>query len=200
MMYPQAYRHTEGNAMTTRVRFTTADLELLPDRLDDTRYEIIDGELYVAKQPSWHHQETCGLVFAHLNAWSRQSDAGRTTVAPGVLFAEDDNVAPDVVWVSKERLPLLLDEAGHLRGAPDLVVEVISPGLANEKRDREAKFKLYSRRGVLEYWIADRQLRQIEIYRREDAMLRLVATLHDTDVLQSPLLPGFACVVEELFP
>ena len=186
--------------MTTRVRFTTADLELFPDRLDDTRYEIINGELYVAKQPSWHHQQTCGRVFGRLDAWSAQTGSGETSLAPGVLFAEDDNVAPDVVWVSKERLPLLLHAAGHLRGAPDLVVEVLSPGVANEERDREAKFKLYSRRGVFEYWIADWQLRQIEIYRREDATLRHVVTLRGTDVLQSPLLPGFACVVEELFP
>ncbi len=186
--------------MTTRVRFTTADLELLPDRLDDTRYEIIDGELYVAKQPSWHHQKTCGLVFSALNAWSAQTGMGEPTIAPGVLFAEDDNVAPDVVWVSRERLPLLLDDAGHLRGAPELVVEVLSPGSANEERDREAKLKLYSRRGVLEYWIANWQLQQMEIYRREDAELRLVSTLHSTDVLQSPLLPGFASDVKELFP
>jgi Uma2 family endonuclease len=186
--------------MATTMRFTTADLELLPDRLDDTRYEIIDGELYVASQPSWHHQQTCGLFFGLLNAWSRQTGAGETSLAPGVLFAEDDNVAPDVAWVAKDRLPVLIDAAGHLRGAPDLVVEVLSPGTSNEARDRDTKLKLYSRRGVLEYWIASWQLRQVEIYRREGTVLRLVATLRDTDVLQTPLLPGFTCTVGELFP
>jgi len=182
------------------MRFTTADLERFPDRLDDTRYEIIDGELYVAKQPSWHHQQTSGRVFSRLHGWSVETRLGQANLAPGVIFAEDDNVAPDVVWVSKDRLPALLDEAGHLRGAPDLVVEVLSPGAANEERDRDAKLKLYSRRGVLEYWIADWRLRQIEVYRREDAELRLVATLRDTDVLQTTLLPGFSCTVAELFP
>jgi Uma2 family endonuclease len=186
--------------MSTTLRFTTADLERLPDRLDDTRYEIIDGELYVAKQPSWHHQQTCGRVFSRLDAWSAQSGAGETSLAPGVLFAEDDNVAPDVAWVGKDRLPALIDAAGHLRGAPDLVVEVLSPGPANEERDREAKLKLYSRRGVLEYWIVDWQLRQVEIYRREDAALRLVTTLRDADTLRSPLLAGFSCPVGQLFP
>src|SRR5688500_3198081 len=113
--------------MTTTggVRFTTADVKLLPERLDDTRYEIIDGELYVASQPSWEHQETCGLVFGQLHAWSRQTGAGRATIAPGVLFAEDDHVAPDVVWVNTDRLASLLDDAGHLRGAPDIIVEVL---------------------------------------------------------------------------
>jgi hypothetical protein len=89
--------------MATTVRFTTAGVELLPDRLDDTRYEIVDGELYVARQPSWHHRQMCGLVFGVLNASSRQTGAGETSLAPGVLFAEDDNAAPDVVCVKKHR-------------------------------------------------------------------------------------------------
>jgi Uma2 family endonuclease len=80
------------------------------------------------------------------------------------------------------------------------VVEVLAPGAGTEERDRAAKLKLYSRRGVLEYWILNWQLRQAEIYRREAAALRLVATLRDTDALQSPLLPGFACLVAQLFP
>lgn len=186
--------------MVAPPRYTTADVELLPDRLDDTRYEIIDGELYVAKQPSWHHQQTCGRVFSHLDAWSVQTGAGSASLAPGVLFAEDDNVAPDVVWVSKDRLDLLLDTAGHLRGAPDLVVEVLSPGTDNEKRDREAKLKLYSRRGVQEYWILIWQLRQVEVYRRQSAVLQLAATLREGETLDTPLLPGFACAVSWLFP
>ena len=78
-------------------------------------------------------------------------------------------------------------------------VEILSPGAANERRDREAKLKLYSRRGVLEYWIVDWQARQVEVYRREELALRLVATLYATDTLASPLLPGFACEVATLF-
>jgi Uma2 family endonuclease len=80
-----------------------------------------------------------------------------------------------------------------------LVVEILSPGTANERRDREAKLKLYSRRGVLEYWIVDWHAQQIEMYRREALALRLVATLYPADTLTSPLLPGFACQVATLF-
>jgi Uma2 family endonuclease len=80
-----------------------------------------------------------------------------------------------------------------------LVVEVLSPGGTNERRDREAKLKLYSRRGVLEYWIVDWRTQQIEVYRREQLALRLVATLYATDTLTSPFLPGFVCQVATLF-
>jgi Uma2 family endonuclease len=78
-------------------------------------------------------------------------------------------------------------------------VEVLSPGKANEDRDRSAKLKLYSIQGVLEYWIADRTAQRIEIYRREQAQLVLAATLLDQDTITSDLLPGFACEVARLF-
>ena len=109
------------------------------------------------------------------------------------------NVVPDVVWISHERLAALMDEAGHLTGAPELAVEVLSPGVENERRDREAKLKLYGSRGIREYWIVDWRLQQVEVYRRDQAMLRLVSTLFAEDVLTSPLLPGFSCPVARLF-
>lgn len=86
-----------------------------------------------------------------------------------MLFSEADSVIPDVVWVSRERLAQIAqieDEAGHLIGAPELVIEVLSPGKQNEFRDKEAKLKLYSIYGVHEYWIVNRFTQQVEIYRR----------------------------------
>jgi len=108
-------------------------------------------------------------------------------------------VIPDVVWASNQRLAMLLDAAGHLTAAPELVVEVLSPGMENVRRDREVKLKLYSLRGVQEYWIVDWQLQQIEVYRREQGSLRIMATLLGNDVLSSPLLPGFTCSIAQLF-
>src|SRR5205823_6186680 len=113
--------------MSTRVRFTTADLEGLPD-IDGVRYEIIDGELYVSKSPDWHHQLACTRISTELELWNRQTNTGLTIYAPGVVFADDDSVIPDVVWVSRERLAAVADEHAHLRAAPELVVEVLSPG------------------------------------------------------------------------
>jgi Uma2 family endonuclease len=183
--------------METTEKFTSADLLLMPD--DGKRYEVIEGELYVSKQPGVEHQYSCSRLVGFLVNWSEESGIGVALIAPGLVFAEDDDVAPDVVWVSRERLAGMLDQAGHLTKAPELVVEVLSPGKANERRDRQVKLGLYSRRGVLEYWIVDWMQRQVEVYRRARGALKLAATLYADDALESPTLPGFSCQVAKLF-
>ena len=120
-------------------------------------------------------------------------------MTPGLVFAEDDDVAPDLIWASKRRLAETLGPDGHLHGPPELVVEVLSPGASNRRRDLEVKLKLYSRRGVEEYWIADWQARTVTVYRRSGAGLELGATLGADDALSSPLLPGFSCLVAKVF-
>src|SRR5947209_1857403 len=131
-------------AVNTSLRWTSADLEVLPD--NGKRYEIIDGELYMSKQPHWHHQRTSTNILLLLDNWSRKTGLGTANQAPGIIFAEDDDVAPDVVWISNERMKTALEDDGKLHAAPELVVEIISKGFENERRDREVKLKLYSRR------------------------------------------------------
>ena len=183
--------------MASIVRWTSADLEALPD--DGKRYEIVDGHLYMSKQAHYYHQLVCSRLNTELQSWSAQTKAGQTTQAPGIIFAEDDDVAPDVIWISNERLARSLGADGKLHGAPELVIEVLSAGLKNEERDREAKLKLYSRRGVSEYWMVDWRKRLIEVYRREQAQLRLTCTLYEQDTLTTPLLPEFSCPMNALF-
>lgn len=185
-------------AIEERVRWTTTDLELLPE--SSNRYEIIDGDLFVTRAPHWQHQNVSGNIYAELRSWSIATDLGEVVMAPGLIFSDADNVIPDVVWVSKKRLAVALDESGHLVAAPELVIEVLSAGTENERRDREVKLKLYSVRGVKEYWIINWQLQQVEIYRRQQAMLKLVAALlDDAEAIASPLLPNFACPLSRLF-
>jgi Uma2 family endonuclease len=182
-----------------QVRWTVYDLEVMPQN-ELTRYEIIDGELFVTRSPHRRHQQVCGKIFRQLDDWSETSSLGDAIIAPGIIFSEEDSVIPDVVWVSKERLAQIEDEAGHLTGAPELIVEVLSPGKQNERRDREAKLKLYSIQGVQEYWIVNRLTKQVEVYQREKARLVLVATLLGNDQITSPLLPGFSCSIRCFFP
>jgi Uma2 family endonuclease len=183
-------------------RYTLADLEHVAQPWDDTRYEIIDGELFVSTQPSPEHQYACGQLTFRVESWNRQARAGVVLPAPGLLFAGDDNAAPDVVWLTWERLRAVREDDGKLHGPPELVVEVLSPGADNERRDRDAKLRLYSRRAVDEYWILDWQQRRAEIYRRDPSdpgVLRLAAALGKDDNLESPLLPGFRVRVGDLF-
>lgn len=180
-----------------RVYWTIADLDLLPD--NGTRYEIVDGELFMTGAPGWSHQRVADNVCAELNRWSQETGLGQAATTPGIIFSEADNVIPDVVWASFDRLSLLLDDAEHLTGAPELIVEVLSPGADNERRDRAVKLKLYATQGVQEYWIADRTLQQIQVYRRQNATLKLAATLQAADEMNSPLLPGFSCSVVVFF-
>jgi Uma2 family endonuclease len=183
--------------MSLSMRMTSADLDLMPD--DGKRYEIIDGELFVARQPNWYHQLTCDNVIELLRQYSRATGIGTTVSAPGVIFSDEDDVAPDVVWITRGRFAEGLDAAGHLRIAPELIVEVLSPGERNERRDREVKLKLYSQRGVLEYWLPDWRTRSVLVYRRQGDALVFIGNLTERDALASPLLPGFACSVSDLF-
>lgn len=182
---------------TTGIRWTVADLELLPE--DGRRYEIIDGELFGTRTPHWKHQNVAVKIGMALESWSVKSGAGEAAVNPGLVFSETDSVIPDVVWASHERLDTMLDEAGHLVAAPELVVEVLSPGEKNERRDKEAKLKIYSTYGVLEYWIADRNQRKVEVYRRDRGVLKLALSLYASDELTSPVLAGFSVQVSQFF-
>ncbi|MEM1255772.1 MAG: Uma2 family endonuclease [Cyanobacteria bacterium P01_H01_bin.21] len=181
-----------------QVRWTVRDLEVLPQS-EGSRYELINGELFVTRSPHRKHQQISGKIFAALDEWSETSGLGEAILAPGIIPSDTDNVIPDVVWISQQRLAVLEDEAGHLTGFPELIVEVLSPGDSNIRRDREAKLKLYSVQGVQEYWIADRFTRQLEIYRRQQGQLALVATLITTDEVTSPLLSGFTCPISRFF-
>ncbi len=181
-----------------RVRWTVDDLDELPD--DETkRYEIIDGELFVSKSPRREHQVACTRVIMTLGNWNEHTNLGEVIPGIGLIFSRIDSVIPDVVWISRERLAATLGDDGHLYGAPELVVEVLSPGATNEQRDREVKLALYSRYGVQEYWLLDWRTQTVEVYRPRDGRLQLVGTLHPEATLSSPLLPGFTVRVAWLF-
>jgi Uma2 family endonuclease len=181
-----------------KVRWTTADLELLA--ADEwKRYEIIDGELFVTRAPHLRHQSVILNICAELQNWSDETQLGEAFPTPGIIFSDADNVIPDAIWISVERMERFTDEAGHFIGAPELIVEVLSPGTTNERRDREAKLKLYSSQGVEEYWIVNRELQQVEVYCREQAFLRRTATYNAQDTITSAMLPGFECLVQRFF-
>ena len=184
--------------MSVQRRYTSADLDLLPD-IEGVRYEIIDGELHVSKAPGLEHQYVCVQLITGLNVWIKAGGFGRVYGGPGLVFSEDNDVIPDLIWIGEERLRAGRDRSGHITVGPELAIEVLSPGSANERRDRVSKLNLYSRRGVSEYWIVDWRRHNVQVFRRAEQGLALAATLGDGDTVTSPLLLGFEIPVVDLW-
>jgi len=177
--------------------WTVDDIELLPE--DGSRYEVIEGELSVSKQPDIEHQIVGTKIASLLEVWSNQTRLGIVVATPGVVLTPTSAVVPDVAWMSNERFKTARHPDGKLHLCPELVVEILSPGAENRRRDSEAKLKLYSIYGADDYWIVDWQERRVEVYQRENARLRLAKTLMRDDVLTTELLPGFRCDIAQFF-
>jgi Uma2 family endonuclease len=139
-----------------------------------------------------------GNLYLVLSQFVLKHQLGKVFFAPvDVVLSPWDVVQPDLIFLSNPRLDRLTKE--NVQGAPDLVVEVISE--ASRQIDRKLKRALYEVHDVLEYWIADPELRVLEVYRRNaEGRLAKVAELEDAAVLTSPLLPGLEIHLEGLWP
>src|ERR1051325_381970 len=105
-------------------------------------------------------------------SYLQRNPIGEILTTPGVIFSDFNGVIPDLAFISYERR----DEIAlgdRITGAPDLVIEIVSPGAENERRDRIAKRQLYGKYGVKEYWVVDPYQRTIEVYRFKAKSLRL---------------------------
>jgi len=181
---------------TPSVKFTYEDLAGFPD--DGKRHEIIDGEHYVTPSPNTKHQAIVSNVLGSLVLHIKSHPVGFAFAAPyDVVFSDLDVVEPDLLYVSRERFELLTK--AHVRGAPDLVAEILSPG--TRRTDEIIKRKLYERWGVGEYWVIDPELDTIKIYRRANTAFTRAAelTLETGDTLTTPLLPGWSIALSEVF-
>ena len=176
---------------------TVADLEALP--YDETkRYELIEGELFVSCAPGLPHQLVLHNLQMELAFYLRQNPIGIIVPGPGAVFSNYDSVIPDIVFVSNERWNSIIGNDRFV-AAPDLVIEIVSPASANRSRDLKAKRKLYGKYGVQEYWIVDGQNRSVVIFRLQGTTLDEVSLLRNTDQITSPILPGLALSLEDVF-
>ena len=173
---------------------TIADIDSMPE--DGNRYELIEGELFVSRAPSLIHQGIVRNVLVLFAQYLRENPVGEIFPGPGVIFSDFSGVIPDLVYFSYERGKEIAT-GDRITGAPELIIEVLSPGTENRRRDEHAKRQLYKKYGVKEYWILDPQRMTVQIFRT--ARLKLTATLGVRDVLSTPLLPGFPCSVKEIF-
>jgi len=182
---------------TADLRLTNADLEALPE--DGNRYELIDGELYVSSAPSFCHQSILTNIIGACADYLREHPIGRIAPGVGVVFDDYNGVIPDLVFATHGKMRQTL-VGGRFRAAPEIVIEILSPGASNERRDRNIKRSLYAARGAGEYWIFDPENRSVELHRRDSAgALVFDRSLASDDELTSGFLPGFGVRVDKLF-
>ena len=176
-----------------------ADLVALPQ--DQLRHELIDGEHVVTPSPAIPHQVILWNLTELLAPYLRANPIGTALTGPlDVKFSRFTVLVPDLVYFTADRFARVVNEK-HAIAAPDLVVEVLSPG--TRRRDKGRKRAVYDREGAQEYWIVDPEARSITVLRRprEGAGLTDVATATAAaaDVLASPLFPGLRISLRDVF-
>lgn len=175
-----------------RPRKTVEDYLALPE---DVRAELIGGELYVTPSPNVEHQRTCQQVCVLLRSHLEATGFGEVFQAPlDVHLPGGDVVQPDLLVVARERVGIAQD---WIRGAPDLVVEILSP--THRERDLVVKRDLYARAGVREYWVVDPEARGIEVLALEDDAYRPRGWFTGDRPLVSPLLGRLDESADRLF-
>lgn len=181
-------------AVRGSVRFRAEDIWDTPE--DGNRYEVIDGGLYMTPPPSWTHQSASGVLHFYLMEHVRPRGLGKVVAAPvGVVLDEENGLQPDLVYVSPERADII-GERG-VEGAPDLVVEILSP--STRSRDRGIKMRRYAAGGVSHYWILDPRNRTLEAYRLIDGDYELTGTFGPGSTFRPELFPGLEIPIDDLW-
>lgn len=178
-------------ATTRRARI--ADLDAMPD--DGRRYELIDGEIFVAAALSWLHQQVVGNLHLLLRAWVDPRSLGQIALAPiDILLSESSAVQPDLVYASTSNLAKI--RSGRYHGAPDLAVEVVSP--TNRDHDTVTKLFRYAQSGVREYWLIDPAFRTVLILSLIDGIY-VPQKANDQGHYASVVLPGLMIDPDAVF-
>jgi len=179
------------------MKLTYDDFVLFPD--DGKRHELVDGEHFVTPSPNTKHQRVSLHLVVMIGGWLEQHPIGRLFHAPyDVVLSLFDVVEPDLLYISNERAAEVMTSQ-HLRGAPELVVEIGSPG--TRARDETIKRRLYERAGVSEYWCIDPELDVVRVSRRdENRFARPVELSREAgDILTTPLFPGLTLSLDRVF-
>jgi len=167
-------------------RMSYSDLQQMPE--DGRRFELYDGELFEMSGPILLHQAIANNLKRIIEDATAKL-GGISFIAPfDVVFSEFDVVMPDVIFLRQARRHLL-DLRGPARAVPDLAIEVLSP--STRSNDRGRKMKMFARYGVNEYWIADPDASQLEVWTLESGSYTLVQRASNDDVVRSPLLEPF---------
>ncbi len=173
---------------------TLADLDDTPD--DGRRYELISGQIVVSESPGWEHQVVSGHVLRLTDGWVERHDLGEVVPGPVAIVLDEANVVlPDIVYAATANLSNIRE--GRYHGAPDLIVEVISPTSRNH--DAVTKMFRYACCGVPEYWLVDPFARTIQILSLLDGIY-VPQKANADGRLASVVLPGLTIDPAAIFP
>ena len=179
--------------INVKTRLTYADYLKTPD---DERYELLNGEFVMAAAPLLYHQYILRKLLNKMSDYIDERNLGELYSSPAdVVLSDTDVVQPDLLFVSSHRSHILTRE--NVRGAPDLVVEILSPATA--ERDRTIKLDLYAQHGVKEYWIVDPDAGTVMVLLRGEVGFEVTGIYEEGQTLRSPTLAGFSVALEEIF-
>jgi Uma2 family endonuclease len=177
------------------IKLSVRDYMSIPEG-DDRRFELIDGELILALSPVTQHQRISRNLVEILIGFVRTQSLGELFYAPmDVVLSEYDVFQSDILFISRNRIHIIGEN--NIQGAPDLVIEILSP--STESRDRGIKLEQYLRYGVREYWIIDPQDKTLEVLRASDTEFETVRVYPEGTTATSPILEGIQVEVEKLF-
>lgn len=184
-----------ASALPEQGKWTYADWVRLPD--DGTRYEVIDGALFMAPPPGTGHQSASMYLSRAMSFYAEAQQLGYVYFAPvGVLLpTQTVPVQPDIVFVAAAQRTIIGPE--YIAGAPALIVEILSP--SNWIFDRREKFTLYQAAGVSEYWIVDYRAKTVEVFVLENGLYTLIAKWGAGETATARALAGFQIAVNDIF-
>jgi Uma2 family endonuclease len=183
-------------ATTVFRKVSYEELQELP-RKDSRLVELIEGEVFMTPSPNTKHQTAAANLHLALGTFVRERKLGRVFFAPyDVVFSEWTALEPDLLFIREDRFSIITD--ANVRGAPDLVIEILSP--SRRSYDRETKLRIYETGGVSELWYVDPEERTVEILDRgPDGRYSVTSKLSPGDTIVSKALPGLALSVDEIF-
>ena len=179
----------------SHIKFSLTDYRNLPES-ETKRYELLGGDIVMAPSPTSKHQRISAELEWLLNQFVRPQKLGVIFDVPlDVILSNEDVVQPDILFISNARKDIIHEDAIH--GAPDLIIEILSPSTA--ERDRTYKRTLYARSGVGEYWIVDPETHTVEVLTLTPQGFKQAGRYEQTQTLTCPLLTGLEISLNEVF-
>ena len=164
--------------------------------IDGKRYELVRGEVHVTPAPATRHQAIVQNLSGNLWPFVIKNQLGEVWTAPlDVRLSRETALQPDLVFISNARAGII--QENWIAGAPDLVVEVLSPSTA--AYDRATKLPIYAEAGVPEVWLIDSQAKTVEVLKLQGKKYFVEATHAGDQVLASNLFPGWQLPLNDLF-